>query len=198
MLAKELGLAERTSRNWVAHDAIDAGRDHPGALTSDERQGSLQLRREVKALQMERKILRNATASFTKETLGTGFGSSTRSGPRIRSHCSVACSGWSARAITPGSAGRRRRGPRKMPRSPPGSATSTRPVGQRMASPASTPTSSTTARRTGCQRGRRRVRTTTADPGARPAPNVLDRDITASGPVQRWVGDLIYLPTDEG
>ena len=50
----------------------------------------------------------------------------------------------------------------------------------------------------GCQRGRRRVRTTVADPKATPAPNVLARDFTATGPDERWVGDLTYLSTDEG
>jgi transposase InsO family protein len=50
----------------------------------------------------------------------------------------------------------------------------------------------------GCQRGRRRVRTTVTDPIATPAPNVLDRDFTATGPDERWVGDITYLPTEEG
>jgi putative transposase len=50
----------------------------------------------------------------------------------------------------------------------------------------------------GCQRGRRWVRTTITDPSARPAPNVLARDFTATAPDERWVGDITYLPTDEG
>jgi transposase len=69
VLAKDLGLAEQTLRNWVAQDAIDAGRGRPGALTSDERQELQRLRREVKTLQMEREILKKATAFFAKETL---------------------------------------------------------------------------------------------------------------------------------
>jgi transposase InsO family protein len=50
----------------------------------------------------------------------------------------------------------------------------------------------------GCQRGRRRVRTTVSDPTATPAPNLLARDFHADRPDERWVGDITYLPTDEG
>jgi putative transposase len=40
--------------------------------------------------------------------------------------------------------------------------------------------------------------TTKADPSKRPAPNVLDRDFTATRPNQKWVTDITYLPTSEG
>lgn len=42
------------------------------------------------------------------------------------------------------------------------------------------------------------VITTDSDHPLEVAPNVLDRDFTASGPNQRWVGDITYLFTPEG
>ncbi len=40
--------------------------------------------------------------------------------------------------------------------------------------------------------------TTQADPTKQPAPNVLDRDFTASRPNEKWVTDITYLPTLAG
>ena len=40
--------------------------------------------------------------------------------------------------------------------------------------------------------------TTQADPSKSPAANVLDREFTASGPNQKWVSDITYLPTAQG
>jgi putative transposase len=51
---------------------------------------------------------------------------------------------------------------------------------------------------TGIRRGRRRPRTTVVDPRQRPAPNLLRRDFTATAPNQLWVGDLTYIPTQDG
>lgn len=50
----------------------------------------------------------------------------------------------------------------------------------------------------GFSRRRAVPRTTIADPAAAVAPNHLQRDFTAAGPDRRWVGDITYLPTDEG
>jgi transposase InsO family protein len=49
----------------------------------------------------------------------------------------------------------------------------------------------------GAQR-RRRVRTTVADPTAMPAPNLVQRQFQAQAPNQLWVGDMTFIPTDEG
>ncbi len=40
--------------------------------------------------------------------------------------------------------------------------------------------------------------TTQADPTKQPAPNVLERDFTATRPNQKWVTDITYLPTLAG
>ena len=46
--------------------------------------------------------------------------------------------------------------------------------------------------------GRRKLRTTWRDPAARPAADLVERDFTAEVPDELWVGDITYLPTDEG
>lgn len=46
--------------------------------------------------------------------------------------------------------------------------------------------------------GRRKVRTTWRDPAATPAADLVERDFTAEEPDELWVGDITYLPTDEG
>ena len=50
----------------------------------------------------------------------------------------------------------------------------------------------------GCGRRRRAVRTTVADLAATPAPNVIARDFYPAAPNRLWVGDITYVPTDEG
>lgn len=50
---------------------------------------------------------------------------------------------------------------------------------------------------TGAQRRRYRS-TTRQNPDAVAAPDLVQRDFTASGPDQLWVADITYVPTDEG
>ena len=42
---------------------------------------------------------------------------------------------------------------------------------------------------------RRKWRTTKRDRNARPAPDLIERDFTATGPDQLWVADITYVPT---
>lgn len=64
-IADELGVSANSLRNWVHQADVDAGtRD---GLTTEEREELRQLRRDNKRLQMERDILKKATAFFAKE-----------------------------------------------------------------------------------------------------------------------------------
>src|SRR4051795_9572585 len=64
-IAKDLGVADQTLRNWVQHAEIDDGVGD--ALAPDEREELRQLRREVRTLRQEREILKQAAAFFAKE-----------------------------------------------------------------------------------------------------------------------------------
>ncbi len=67
-VARELDLTETAVRAWVQQSEVDAGRGRTGALTTAEREELAQLRRRVKTLEMEREILKKATAFFARES----------------------------------------------------------------------------------------------------------------------------------
>jgi transposase-like protein len=67
-IARELDLTETAVRRWVQQAEIDAGGGPAGALTTAEREELAQLRKRVKTLEMEREILKKATAFFAKES----------------------------------------------------------------------------------------------------------------------------------
>jgi transposase InsO family protein len=46
--------------------------------------------------------------------------------------------------------------------------------------------------------GRRKIRTTWRDLAAKPASDLVERDFTAEEPDELWVGDITYMPTDQG
>jgi putative transposase len=50
----------------------------------------------------------------------------------------------------------------------------------------------------GASRRRNSVTTTRRDPDARPAPDLVDRDFTATAPDQLWVADITFVPTANG
>jgi putative transposase len=45
---------------------------------------------------------------------------------------------------------------------------------------------------------RRRPRTTVRAVGVQPAPNLVERDFTTTGPDRLWVADITYVPTWSG
>src|SRR2546425_10293726 len=83
VVARELDLTETALRSWVRQGEIDAGRGGPGAPTTAERGGLGRLRREKRALRVERGILKKATAFFAEEKPGES-GSSPRGKPASR------------------------------------------------------------------------------------------------------------------
>jgi len=67
-VARDLDLTETGVRAWVRQAEVDAGRGPTGALTTAEREELAALRKQVKTLEMEREILKKATAFFAKES----------------------------------------------------------------------------------------------------------------------------------
>jgi len=67
-IARELDLTETALRSWVKQADVDQGQGPTGALTTAEREELGRLRRENKRLEMEREILKKATAFFAKES----------------------------------------------------------------------------------------------------------------------------------
>jgi transposase len=67
-VSRELDLTETAVRCWVSQAEIDSGAGPAGALTTDERRELADLRKRVKTLEMEREILKKATAFFAKES----------------------------------------------------------------------------------------------------------------------------------
>ena len=66
-VAADLDLTETSLREWVRRAEIEDGQGPPGALSQAEREELARLRRENRRLQMERDILKKATAFFAKE-----------------------------------------------------------------------------------------------------------------------------------
>ena len=67
-VARDLDLTETAVRRWLAQSEVDSGTGPAGALTTAEREELSALRKRVKTLEMEREILKKATAFFAKES----------------------------------------------------------------------------------------------------------------------------------
>jgi transposase len=66
-VARDLDLTETAVRRWVQQAQVDRGKGPPGALTTAEREELARLRKEVRELREDRKILRKAAAFFAKQ-----------------------------------------------------------------------------------------------------------------------------------
>lgn len=66
-IAREYEIARLTITNWLKQDDLDAGRRSNG-LTTAESLEVAKLRKKVRALEVERDILKKAAAWFARET----------------------------------------------------------------------------------------------------------------------------------
>jgi len=66
-VAHNLGIAESSLSRWVRESRGNSATKSPGALSRDERQELVQLRRQVKQLEMERNFLKKAAAFFARD-----------------------------------------------------------------------------------------------------------------------------------
>jgi len=67
-VAREHDLLRKSVQDWVQQAKIDAGEGPADALTTSEREELARLRRDFKRVEMERDILKKATAFFAKQT----------------------------------------------------------------------------------------------------------------------------------
>ncbi len=67
-VSKQFDLTETCLREWLKRAEVDAGRGPPDALTTAERAELVELRRRLKRVEMERDILKKATAFFARES----------------------------------------------------------------------------------------------------------------------------------
>ena len=67
-VTKQFDLTESSLREWVKRAAAEAGKGPAEALTTAERAELVELRKRVKRAEMERDILKKATAFFARES----------------------------------------------------------------------------------------------------------------------------------
>ena len=66
-VTQQFDLTESALREWVKRAEADAGQGPPEALTTAERAELVELRKRLKRAEMERDILKRATAFFARE-----------------------------------------------------------------------------------------------------------------------------------
>ena len=67
-VCRELGVASSTLSEWLKQARIAKEPSSKEALTTEEKQELYRLRKEVRQLQMEKEILKKATAFFVRES----------------------------------------------------------------------------------------------------------------------------------
>jgi len=65
--ARDIGVAATSLAKWTRQTDIDAGQGPKGALTTEEREELVRLRRENRQVKQERDFLKKATAFFARE-----------------------------------------------------------------------------------------------------------------------------------
>ena len=213
-LAEEFEPSAHSIRKWVKQDDLDAGVRADG-LTSEEREELRRLRREVKQLKVEREILkkrRGLVRSGERLDPGTGFEFVKRHQADfpVTAMCRVlglSPSEYYAWLHRPPSArslvnaqlteeirrihawSRRSHGRPRMHAElrDEGHQVNHKRVGRLMK----------LAGIVGVTR-RRKWRTTTRDPHARAAPDLVERNFKAERPNELWVSDITYVPTASG
>jgi len=65
--AQDIGIAKTTLTAWAKQAEIDAGRGPRGALTTEEHEELIRLRRENRKITLERDFLKKVSAFFAKE-----------------------------------------------------------------------------------------------------------------------------------
>ena len=66
--ARDLDVCESSLHRWIKEHEIDHGPNERGEVTSAEREEIRHLRTKVRRLEMERAILKKATAFFARES----------------------------------------------------------------------------------------------------------------------------------
>jgi len=67
-VVQQFDLTETALREWVKRADANAGKGPPDALTTAERAELIELRKRLKRAEMERDILKKATAFFARES----------------------------------------------------------------------------------------------------------------------------------
>ena len=211
-LAKEFEPTATTIRKWADRADRDEGRRSDG-LTTPEREELSRLKRELRQVKLEREILAKATAWFARETGSMPwrfeFVKAHQAEYPIATQCrvlGVSTSGYYAWLKRAPSARSKVNAElleeiKKSHKKSDGTYGAPRIHADL---PKEMGASLNRVARVMCDVGiqgvtrRKWTKTTVRDEDERAAPDLVDRDFTATGPDQLWVADITYIPTWAG